>query len=221
MFSTSVLECHKSLDQTMVKSLGVLSENRLSENAQNTPSKMCKRPSWPQAPGLFASDKENRPAQDPEAKVNKSAWWQQQCDADALKQQQAQQRLRAGAEEQLQRLRSARRSEGAGEDPSELRRRCRELELERDALSLRAQAALRLEAELEAEKAPRDRRWLFQMLPAPMHVFSDRLRRPSTPPFSPLPQEEARAAHLAQQLRGSEAAARRAGAGLGRGLCWA
>ncbi|CAE7040804.1 Hmmr [Symbiodinium natans] len=173
MFSTSVLECHKSLDQTMVKSLGVLSENRLSENAQNTPSKMCKRPSWPQAPGLFASDKENRPAQDPEAKVNKSAWWQQQCDADALKQQQAQQRLRAGAEEQLQRLRSARRSEGAGEDPSELRRRCRELELERDALSLRAQAALRLEAELEAEKA--------------------------------------RAAHLAQQLRGSEAAARRAG----------
>ncbi|CAE7188884.1 Hmmr [Symbiodinium microadriaticum] len=148
MFSTSVLECHKSLDQAMVKQ-SVLTEN--------LPDRACTRPSWPSrlGPGLFASDKENRPETEAlETKVTKSAWWQQQREADALKQQQLQQRLRAGAEEQLQHVRSARRSEGQLE-PSEsgLRRRCQELERERDGLELRAKAAGRLEAELEAEKA--------------------------------------------------------------------
>ena len=143
MFSTSVLECHKSLNQAMVK------PSVLSENLPDVPGK---RPSWPSrlGPGLFASDKENRPEiEAPEMKVTKSTWWQQQRDADALKQQQLQQRFRAGAEEQLQHVRSARRSEGGAVETSdsELRRRCQELEL-------RARAALRLEAELEAEKAP-------------------------------------------------------------------
>jgi len=120
----------------------------LSENLPDVPGK---RPSWPSrlGPGLFASDKENRPEiEAPEMKVTKSTWWQQQRDADALKQQQLQQRFRAGAEEQLQHVRSARRSEGGAVETSdsELRRRCQELEL-------RARAALRLEAELEAEKA--------------------------------------------------------------------
>ncbi|CAE7556730.1 BET12 [Symbiodinium sp. CCMP2456] len=148
MFSTSVLECHKSLDQAMKQS--VLTEN--------LPDRASKRPSWPSrlGPGLFASDKENRPETEAlEMKVTKSAWWLQQREADALKQQQLQQRLRAGAEEQLQHVRSARRSEGGALEPSDsgLRRRCQELERERDSLELRAKAARRLEAELEAEKA--------------------------------------------------------------------
>jgi len=155
MFSTSVLECHKSLDQAMKQS--VLTEN--------LPDRASKRPSWPSrlGPGLFASDKENRPETEAlEMKVTKSAWWLQQREADALKQQQLQQRLRAGAEEQLQHVRSARRSEGALEpSDSGLRRRCQELERERDSLELRAKAARRLEAELEAEKAPSTTKWEF------------------------------------------------------------
>ena len=175
---------------------------------ENLPDRACKRPSWPSrlGPGLFASDKENRPETEAlEMKVTKSAWWQQQREADALKQQQLQQRLRAGAEEQLQHVRSARRSEGQLE-PSEsgLRRRCQELERERDALELRAKAAGRLEAELEAEKAGASTK-------------NPPVQKPRQSPTEPRRAlaREARSARLAQLLRGSEAATCRLGPSLG------
>ena len=127
MFSTSVLECHKSLDQAAVKPV-------LSENCPNSGGR---RPSWPTArgPGLFASGKENRPGLE-EAKVTKGAPWQREAEARQARAQ----RPRGDDESQL------RPSEAA-----ELRRRCQDLERERDE---RAEAATRLEAQLKAQKAP-------------------------------------------------------------------
>jgi len=172
MFSTSVLESRASLEPATVP---VMREN----NGRVILARPVGRHS---GPGLYMSDKENRPAVE---KASKGAWWMQQRQADVLQQQVAQEKIRASAEEQLQQVRSARRTEVIGPQVDHLTRRCQELEAQQAA---KADAILRLEARLQRQTT--DMTAARQQLEADLRAEKDRADR------------------LSQLLRGSEAADR-------------